>query len=173
MRDLVALDQGPHSRGVGKVRRSVVEDDGRAQHQPARDEPGTHHPADVGRPKDHIACLQVEAVREILRGLHRETAVHVLRALRLTGRPRRVDDHERVFRGRVGDVEHRARVRDIGPRNIAPALGIRTPDAIDDDDRVDRWRPVGCRVRRLFHRDDLPAAVEAVGADEDLRPRIA
>src|SRR4029077_2906360 len=64
VRDLVALDERPHARRVGKVGRSVVENDGRAQNETARDEPGSHHPADIGRPEDHVALLQVEAVRE-------------------------------------------------------------------------------------------------------------
>src|SRR5207249_9787755 len=51
--------------------------------------------------------------------------------------------------------------------------GERAPDAIDHHDRVDRRRAVGSLIRGLLHRDDLTAAGEAIGANEDLRLRIA
>src|SRR5204862_539770 len=76
MRHAVTLDEGPHSRRVGEIRCPVVQDDCRAEHKPARDEPRTHHPADIGRPEDHVALLEVEAVREILRGLYWKPTAH-------------------------------------------------------------------------------------------------
>src|SRR5439155_17951439 len=64
MRHAVTLDEGPHSRRVGEIRCPVVQDDCRAEHEPARDEPRTDHPAGIGRPEDHVALLVVEAVQE-------------------------------------------------------------------------------------------------------------
>ena len=173
MRDAMTLDEGPHPGGVGEVRCAVVQDDGRAKHEPARDEPGSHHPADVGRPQDHVALLKIEAVREVLRRLDWEPTVHVLRAFRLAGRARGVDHHEQVLGGRVGDVQHRTGVGDAGPGNVAAALGIRAPDAVDDDDGVDGRRSVRGAVGGLFHRDDLTPPIETVRADEHLRLGVA
>src|SRR5258706_4244386 len=70
VRDLVALDHRPHPRRVGEIRRAVVHHDRRAEHEPAGDEPGTHHPTDAGGPADDAAVRQVEAGGGILRGLH-------------------------------------------------------------------------------------------------------
>ena len=173
MRHAVPLDKGPHPRRVGEIRGPVVQDDCRAEHEPARDEPRTHHPADIRRPEDHVALLKVEAVREILRGFYWKPAVHVLRALRFAGRARGVDDHEWVLGGGVGDVEHRPGMRDVRPGNVAAALGKRPAHAIDDDHGAYGWCAVRRLVRDLLHLHDLPASIEAIGADEDRRLGIA
>ena len=154
------------------VRRAVVQDDGRAEHQSAGDEPGTHHPADVRRPEDHVPLLQVEAVREVLRGLERKPAVDMDCAFRRARRPRRVDHHERIFGGRVGEVRL-GRMLELGPEHVAPTPWVVAPDAPHDDDRVDAGRRVRRRIGGLLHRHDLPAAVEAVGGDQHLRFRVA
>src|SRR5207249_2024145 len=73
----------------------------------------------------------------------------------------------------VGEIEHRADVRDIRPGDVAAAFRIRPAHAIDDDHGPDGWRAVRRLVGDLLHLDNLTATVEAVGADEDLRLGIA
>ena len=175
MRDAVALDELPHPRGRRIVGRPVVEDDRRAEHEPAGDEPGAHHPADVGRPEDRVAVLEIEAVREILRRLHGKAAVHVERALRLPGRARGVDDHVRILGARIGELERRplAVPQDLVPRRVPRLRRKLAADAPHDDDALHARRGVGGGVGGLLHRHDLPAAVEAVRTDEDPRLRVA
>src|SRR5439155_1756067 len=93
----------PDATGVRVIRRAVVQQDGGAQDQPAGDEPGSHHPAEIGEPPHEIARLEVETVRQILRRLHGEAAVHVHRTLRPAGRAGRVDDHVRMLGWHVGE----------------------------------------------------------------------
>jgi len=149
----------------------MVAPSGRAERKRPEDEPGAHHPADVGVPEDRVIGPDVEPVRHVLRGLDREAAVHVNRALRLAGGARRVDDHQRVFgvelmRGRVArlilEQDFPNLVAPVGPGNLPHNPSMH-------DDLGHRWAADQRAVGRLFHRHDLAAAVEAVGADEHLR----
>ena len=172
MRDLVAFDHRPHARCVGEVRRPVVRDDRRAEHQPAGDEPRAHHPTDVGHPEDDVAVLQIEAVGHVLRGLDREPAVHVHRALRLTCRARRVDDHERILgRGVLGRPRRRVARDDVRPSHFTWSRRVRARHAFGDDDVLDARDGRDRGVGGLLHRHDLAAAEKSVRTDE--RDRVA
>jgi len=149
---------------------AFVKDHRRAERERPEDEPGTHHPADVGVPEHCVIGANVESVRHVLRGLDGEAAVHVDCALRLAGGARRVDDHQRVLRvelvrGRVTRLvlqQHLPHlVTTMGPGDLAHH------PPVDDDLRHGRAGNE-CLVGRLFHRHDLAAAIEAVGADEHL-----
>ena len=168
------LHDRPDAPGVREIRRAVVQQDGRAQDQPTGDEPGSHHPAEIGEPPHEIARLEVEAVRQILRRLHGEAAVHVHRALRPAGRTGRVDDHVRIFGGHIGEcLSDGAPARHhVVPPHVALARAHLAAEPPDDDDRTDA-RSVGGEVGRLFHLHHLAAAPETVGGDEHARLAVA
>ena len=153
------------------VGRALVQDHGRAERERAENEPGTHHPADVRIPEDRVVLADVEAMRHVLSGLDGEAAVYVERPFRLSGGAGRVDDHQRVFgvelvsRRAVGLVlqQHLPDlVAAVRPRHLADDA------AVHDHPRHGRTPDQGA-VQRLLHRHDLPAPVEAVGADDHFR----
>ena len=110
--DAVALDHAPRggrardSRACPRRARAVA-----PSISAAADRPRPHHPAEVGDQKRTSSALHVEAVGHVLRGLDREAAVDVDRALRPAGGAGGVDDHVGVVRRR----SRRSRTRQAGP----------------------------------------------------------
>ena len=96
MRDAVPLDQTRHARPIGEVRSAVVANQRGAPHQGARHHERSRDPAHVRRPAEDITALDVEVDRGIVGDFQREAAMRVHSALGLSGRSRRVDDHERI-----------------------------------------------------------------------------
>ena len=96
--------------------------------------PRAHHPADVADPVHRLAGVDVEAVHHVLRGLDREAAVRVHRALGPAGRARRVDDHQRVVgAGPLGVAQSSGwPVDEVGPAAVA-----RVPSDVDPEPRHD------------------------------------
>ena len=168
--DLVVGDHPPHAVRPGCVRRALVEDHGGALAEAAEDQPGTHHPADVGDPQDGVVPAQVEAPGHVLRDLDGEAGVDVNGALGLAGRPRGVDDHDRV----VGVAAMGRQLLRLASQGELPDLvpaegpGDFSDDASEHDDVLDGRAAEQRLVRDLLHLHHLAAAIEAVRAEQDL-----
>jgi len=88
-------DHPPEPIGTGRVRGAFVEHHRGPVQQAAEDQPGPHHPADVGVPEDDIALPHVEAVGHVLRRLQGKAGVHVDRTLGFARRTAGVDQQQR------------------------------------------------------------------------------
>ncbi len=100
----MALDDRPHAARVRIVGGPVVQQNRGAVDEPAGDEPGTHHPPDVGEPPQDVPRLEVEHVREVLRRFDGEPAVHVHGTFRPPRRTRSVNEHVRIFGRGIGET---------------------------------------------------------------------
>ena len=69
------LHQRPKTIRTGIIQRAVVKHHCCAMQGCAEDFPWPHHPTHVGDPIESVGVLQVEAVRDILRGFDRKTAM--------------------------------------------------------------------------------------------------
>ena len=83
--------------GSGWVGRAVVEEDRRSERQRPDDLPGTHDPAEIGRPNAAPLRMEVHLIRDLRGDLHEEPPVDVEHALGRAGRAARVADEERMF----------------------------------------------------------------------------
>ena len=156
-------------------RRSLRQQDRRAQRQRAHDLPRPHDPAQVGDPMEHFAGMQVDLVGHLLAHLDQEPAVHVQHALRTAGRAARVADEQRMLgvEGLRGKRLVRLCLAKLLPVVIAADMprGIVSRQPTPDDDRSHTGllgRPVG----DLLHRHDLPLAEEPVRGQEHLHAGI-
>ena len=95
--DFVFRGKFPHSVGFGIIGRAVVNADRRAVNQRAVNQPRSHHPADVGQPRNARSLADIRAERHILRRFDRKTRVRVRDAFRLAGRAGCVKNYQRVF----------------------------------------------------------------------------
>ena len=175
---LVALDQRPHPVRCREVGGALVDDESRAEEERAGDRPRAHHPAEVGEPEERVALGQIERMREVLRGLDRESAMDVDGALRPTGRARGVDDHVRrlgvavrcgpfVRSGAFVRLVLGVRPQDVAP--LCPRHVERVASAGHDEHALHRRRGLDCGVRDRLEIDPCPAAQEPIRGDEQLR----
>ena len=117
---------------------------------------------------------------EVLRALDREAAVHVDRALRPTGRARRVDEHVRCL-GVGGFVVARRRAARGFPwcRLVPPSVAALDPRSRDrlagppnDDHPSNRGGGFYRFIRHGFQRHPGAATQEGVGGDEGRRVAV-
>ncbi len=158
-RDAVALDDVPPAILVGEVGRALVEDARRAvAERPVDDVAVSGDPADVRRaPVDVGVRLQVEDVVVGGRRADQIARGRVSDALRLRGRPARVQEVEKVFRvhrlaGTRGGVRGLA-LDELGPAEVA-SFGHRHLGArpLTDDDLPDPRTRLERFVRVLLER---------------------
>ena len=175
MRDPVAGGDRPDPVGPREVRRALVHHEPGAEEQRTGDRPGAHHPAEVREPEQAVARSKVERVGEVLGGLDRESAVDVDRRLRLAGRARRVDQHVRrlgVGVGASASSTSRAPGRPADHQRSRPSARSELcrptrPQPPDDDDALDRRRPLQRLVGDLLEVDLAAPPPEPVGRDEE------
>src|SRR4051794_10721395 len=119
MGDLVPVDYLPDPVRIRVIGGTIVHEQGTAEHQCAADGPWPHHPTNVRIPEHNVARLKVEAMGHVLGALDRETAVYVLGAFRLPGRPRRVNNHVKSFGRGLNGIAPLALARDqVVPPNV-------------------------------------------------------
>ncbi len=179
-RDPIALDEIPEPVLVRPIRGPLVHDAGGAGGQRAVHQvrvPG--HPADIRRAPEHVVVPQVEHPSGGRERLGHVAAGGVHDALRLPGRPRRVEDVEHVLRvhhGGLADrlgIGHQAVVPMIPPLDDGGQSGIGGCRATTHHDDVLDGRAAGDRlIGVLLERDELAAAVPDVGRDQHLRGRV-
>ena len=166
--DSVVLDQSPEAIGVRVVGCSLEEHERRPDDEPAADQPGTHHPAEIGQPEEGVVVLQIEAGGQVMGGLDREPGVDVDRPLRATGGAGGVDEHVRLVGVGLDRREVWRRLRnDVVPPDVA-ARGPR--DVITGAAQDEAGPHAGRLSHRLvgdgLHGNHLAAAEGAIGGDE-------
>ena len=109
--------------GFGIIGRTVVNANRRAVNQRAVDQPRSHHPADVGQPRNARSFADIRAESHILRRFDRKTRVRVRDAFRLAGRAGCVKNYQRVF----GESWFKLRISfRINQRAIIPLMRIQS-----------------------------------------------
>ena len=168
-RDLFPQPVGPR---VG--RRALRQQDGGAERESADDLPRAHDPAEVGRPVQELAGMQVGLVGDLLGDLHEEPAVDVDRSFRASGRAARVGDEQRVLGIERRRVEGRSvEIDDLRPC-VVPArekLAVGR-QALPDEHVLDHRRHLDRSVRDRLHRHRRAFAERAVRRDQDPAPRV-
>ena len=175
--DPVFLDQIPPAVLRGRVGRALVHEHRRAVGQrTVHDVRMPRDPAHVGGAPVNIVLAQIEDVFGRLVRAEQVTRRRVQNALRLAGRPARVQDEKRMlaverFGGRVGG--HLARF--VVPPDIAARLHL---DGVLRAAQHDHAAHVAVAVlERGIHvgleRHDLAAPPAAVGGDDQLRAAVA
>ncbi len=174
--DAVLLDQRPEAILLRPVRRALVHQHGRAVGQRAVDDVAVAgDPADVGGAPVDVVLAQVEDHLGRRVGADQIAAGGVDDALRLSGRAGGVEDVEHVLGvHRLGLARGRRALHQLVIPVIAAGLHLdrqRRAGALDDDDVLDRRRAGHRFVGHLLQRDDVAAAVAAVGGDEQAARR--
>jgi hypothetical protein len=159
-RDLVLGDRLPEAAGVG-IRRDAFEDDlGAAERErPVGDVGVAGDPADVGGAPEDVVGLEVEGPLRRQRRVQQVAARRVLDALGLAGRPRRVEQEQRM----LGEHPFRlARRRLLLDQLVQPLVARRREvdlaagAAVDDDVAHRHVRPVSASSTIAFSGSALP-----------------
>ncbi len=100
------LGQPPQRRQVGISRIAIEQHDGRSDQQ-ARHQQVPHHPARRGEPEEPVARPKVGVQRQRLEVLEQDAAVAMDDRLGQAGRPRRVQNVQRVLEGHRRECEGR------------------------------------------------------------------
>ena len=141
--------------------------------------PGPHHPAHVGDPVHRLAVMHVEAVHHVLRGLDREAAMRMHRALGPAGRAGGVDDHQRIFgagplgraRRRVARPPDSFHQRSRGPIATSCADAATTTITCSTDGAAATAASATVFIRTTWPRRQKPSAVIRHLGARVLQPR--
>src|SRR5690606_4873979 len=149
-------------------RRSLVDDDGGAEHEGAGDHPGPHHPAEVGEPEEAVVWVKIETVGEVVRGLDREPGMDVDGAFRASGGAGGVDDHVWIVGGGRQGVEPGVVA---GCNIVPPVVPVAVPGdvrsrSLVDDAGLHGWRSPQGGVGDGLERDLLATTGEGIGCDD-------
>src|SRR5690348_16005416 len=124
MGDLVPVDYLPDAVRIRVIGGAIVHEQGTAKHQRAADRPWPHHPTNVRIPEHDVARLEVEAMGHVLGARDRETAMNVLGAFGLPGRPGRVNNHVKSFGRGLNGI---APLALAGDQVVPPDITLRVP----------------------------------------------
>ena len=158
----------PQAIRLGIVLHALEHHHGGAVEQRGSERHRAHQPTEVGEPEQPVVLAHVHAVSEVVRGLDEEAPVGEHRALGPARRTRRVDDEAWP----IGLHGQRWRMIALpGDRVVPPAVPPRRPRDFSAEPAIDQHglhrRALGHGlVGGLLHLHDLPAAVEAVGGDQ-------
>ena len=128
------------------------------------------HPADVGRAPVGVVVLEVEDPLGRHRRAEQVAAGRVQDPLGLAGRSRGVEDVEGMLAvERLGGTGRRGAVHQLVPPVVAAGRPVdRRAGPPVDDDVLERGADRRGAVGVLLERDELAAAIAAVGGDQDL-----
>src|SRR5262249_39938973 len=103
---------------------TVEESGGPAVEEPRGDQHRPHEPAQVRQPEQAIAGSDVHQVAEVMGALEEESTLREHRALRTSGRSRRVDDEARAIEV---DRQRRALGRFLADQLVPPVIAPGLP----------------------------------------------
>ena len=109
-----------------EIGRAIVEENGSAEEMVAEDAPGSHHPADVGKPEEAVVVAVIEREPDLLAHLREAPGVGMHRAFRLAGSAGSIEDESACIGiERCGWRGGRLVRQEVVPGGVLPDIAAR------------------------------------------------